>query len=242
MKYKLLCCEVFLRMACLAISNTSNIIDPEFMNLGAHESPDVLNKVLQNRINEIDKENKYDAILLGYGLCGNSTVGLTARSIPLVIPRAHDCCTIFLGSREKFLEYFKDNLSSSWGSAGYMERDSGYLRDTDTGKLLGLDREYSNLVEQYGEENAEFIWQTLHPQHESNELIYIDVPEITHLGYLDKMKTLAAEQEKNLRVLDGDMRLIRRLIDGDWNEEEYLIVKPGETIKAVYDHEKIMSV
>ena len=46
-------------------------------------------------------ESKYEAILLGYGLCSNGLVGLTARSIPLVIP-VHDCITLFLGSKEQY--------------------------------------------------------------------------------------------------------------------------------------------
>ena len=41
----------------------------------------------------------YEAILLGYARCNDGLVGVTARDIPLVIPRAHDCITFFFGSR-----------------------------------------------------------------------------------------------------------------------------------------------
>ncbi|NLC67792.1 MAG: DUF1638 domain-containing protein, partial [Clostridiaceae bacterium] len=174
MRFKLICCEVFMRMACLAIAKSPNIIDPEFTELGAHEAPGKLREDIQKRINEADKPGIYDAILLGYGLCGNGTAGLKAQNTPLVIPRAHDCCTIFLGSKEKFLEYFKDNLSAQWSSLGYMERGRDYLRNTETGKLLGLDKDYDQLIEKYGEENAKYIWDTLHPESHDNELIYIE--------------------------------------------------------------------
>lgn len=242
MRFKLICCEVFLREACIAIAGSANTVDPEFTPKGAHEQSDYLRRLIQSKIDAVEQEGGYDAILLGFGLCGNSTAGIKARSIPVVIPRAHDCCTIFLGSKEKFVEYFKDNLSAEWSSAGYMERGDSYIRETDTGKLLGLDKSYEDLVEQYGEENAQYLWETLHPDFHGNELIFIQIPETAHLGYLEKLKTLADEQGKGVRVLDGDMRLIRGLINGDWNEKEYLVVPPGKEINPVYDQEKIIEV
>ena len=225
MKYKLISCEVFMRMACLAVSNTPHVIDLDFTKLGAHEDSASLN-----------------AILLGYGLCGNSIEGLKARSTPLIVPRAHDCCTIFLGSKQKFLENFGDNLSSQWSSVGYMERSTDYLRDTDTGKFMGLDKDYEQLVEQYGEENAKYVWETLHPKSTSNEMIFIDVPELNHPGFLDKMRSLAAEENKTLKIIDGDMRIINGLLFGEWNDLDYLYVPPGMQIKALYDQEKVISV
>ncbi|MGI6778945.1 MAG: DUF1638 domain-containing protein [Acetivibrionales bacterium] len=240
MNYKLICCEVFMRMACLAIAHTPHIIDPEFTELGAHEDPEKLRDDLQKRVDKADACGKYDAILLGYGLCGNGTVGIKAGTVPLVIPRAHDCCTIFLGSKDKFIEYFKDNLSSEWSSVGYMERGSDYLRDTDTGKLLGMDKDFEQLVEQYGEENAEFIWETLHPKPNNNEIIFIEVPELAHLGYLSRIKSLAEKEGKTLQVFKGDMALINGLIQGNWNDRDYLIVSPGKKIKAIYDQNKVM--
>lgn len=242
MKYKLICCEVFTREVCLAIASTPNIVDPDFTPKGAHESPDYLRQTIQEKIYEVENTPGYDAILLGYGLCGNAVDGITAGSVPLVIPRAHDCCTIFLGSRKKFYEEFKDNLSAEWSSAGYMERGEGYLRTTDTGKFLGLDQSYNDLVEKYGEENAVFIWETLHPQPLHKEMIFIDIPQFSSLGYKEALKSVADEQGRELKVLQGDMRLIEHLISGNWDENEFLIVPPGKKIIPCYDFDTIMTV
>ena len=230
-----------MRLACSSIAQSPHIVDPEFTKLGAHESPETLRKQIQDKIDEAGKKEGYDAVLLGYGLCGNAALGLRAGSIPLVIPRAHDCCTIFLGGKSRFIELFKDNLSAEWSSAGYMERSESYLRETDTGRMLGLDKSYDELVEQYGEENARYIWETIHPEPHGKELIFIEIPETSHLGYLHRMEELAGEEGKQVRVLDGDMRLIRNLVCGDWNTEDFLVVPPGCKIRAVYDHEKIIT-
>lgn len=241
MKFKLISCEVFMRLACLSIADSPHTIDPEYTPLKGHEAPDALRQQLQQIIDDAEGKD-YDAVLLCMGLCGNAAAGVIARSIPIIVPRAHDCCTIFIGSREKFLDNFKDNLSSEWGAQGYMERSIEYIKETDTGKMLGWDKDYQDLVEQYGEENAEFLWETLHPKVHSDEMIYIEIPETAALGYADKMRKTAEESGKTLRILEGDSRLIKSLLHGNWNNEEYLIVKPGQMIKAVYDHEKVLDV
>jgi hypothetical protein len=241
MKYKIISCNVFTRSVCMEISRTPHVVDSDFTELGAHENADNLREIIQKKIDNAEGKG-YDAILLGYGLCGNSTAGIAARSIPIVIPRAHDCCTIFMGSREKFLEAFKDNMSAQWSSIGYMERGESYLRDTDTGKLLGVDKEFEEYVTMYGEENARYIWETIHPQDENTELIYIDTPGLESLGYLEKFKEKAKVQGKTVRVLKGDMRLIRKLIRGDWSEDDFLVVPPGKKIKAIYDQKKIFCI
>lgn len=242
MRYKLICCDVFTREVCLAIAQSRNIVDPEFTPKGAHENPKNLQRLLQQKIDQAEKEGIYDAILLGFGLCGNSTAGLKSGTVPLVIPRAHDCCTIFLGSKHKFLEYFKDNLSAEWSSTGYMERGESYLRGTDTGRLLGIDNTYQDLVEKYGEENALFIWETLHPKKETNEIIYIEIPETAGLGYYENIKKMAKKEGKSVKLINGDMKILRGLLEGNWNEEDYLVVPPGKSIKPLYDWETIMTI
>ena len=78
---------------------------------------------LQAAIDEAEAQaEKYDAIALGYGLCGNGLAGLEARSVPLVLPRAHDCITLLMGSRARFESYFQDHPGVYYRSAGWVER------------------------------------------------------------------------------------------------------------------------
>lgn len=242
MKYKLIGCEVFLREACLSIATSPHTIDPEFTPKGAHDLSSHLKEVLQSKIDETEEKGIYDAILLGYGLCGNGIIGLKSKKIPLVIPRAHDCCTIFLGSRSKFLTYFQDNLSAEWSTVGYMERGENYTREADTTKMLGLDMEYSELVKQYGEDNAQYLWETLHPKTHNDELIYIDVPETSNPVFLEKLREVASKQGKTVRVLPGDIKMIKGLLWGNWDNEDFLVVPPGHEVKGVYDQDKVITI
>ena len=241
MRCKLICCEIFVREACLAIAMSPHTVDPEFTPKGAHDMSDYLREILQASIDKAEEKGCYDAILLGIGLCGNGIVGLKSKTIPMVVPRAHDCCTLTLGSREKFMEYFKDDLSAEWSSAGYMERGETYTKETDTTKMLGLDMEYEVFVQQYGEDNAKYLWEMLHPAPVSDEMIFIDVPETSHLNALEKLKVEADKKGKRIRILPGDMRMIRDLICGNWDDKDFLIVPPGKEIKGVYDQDRVIT-
>jgi hypothetical protein len=246
MYFKLIACDVLTREVCHCIARSPHTVDVEFTEKGAHEDSDRLRVLLQGRIDgTADRGTPYDAILLGYGLCGNATARLAARNIRLVVPRAHDCCTIYLGSRRRFKELFSDNPSRPFSSAGYMERGDSYLHDGDTGRLLGLDRSYEDYVAQYGEENAKFIMETLTLSRDGNtdnKVIYIDVPETAQEEYASICKQNAETEGRQFIRVEGSIRLIQQMIDGSWSEDEFLIVEPGQRIRAVYDWEEILRV
>lgn len=239
---KLIACEVFVRSACLAIAHSPHTVDPTFTPKAEHEQADRLRATVQNHIDAASETGVYDRILIALGLCGNGLVGIQARDVALVVPRAHDCCTLFLGSRESFLREFGDSLSASWSCVGYMERGDEYLRDSETGKTLGLEREYADLVAEYGEENADYVWQTLHPVSRQDEVIFITDPEIPDGRFRELAEREARENGLGFRPVTGNSRLIRNLIHGIWNEDEFLIVPPGGTIQGVYDHDRVVTV
>lgn len=56
----------------------------EFLEQGLHKSPDKMRPAIQEKIDEVN--NDIDYVALGYGLCGNGTLGIKAKKQPLVIP------------------------------------------------------------------------------------------------------------------------------------------------------------
>jgi hypothetical protein len=248
MTFKLIACEVFYREACACVASSPHRVDIEFTPKGAHDRSDTLRALLQSTIDAAEAgELAYDAILLLFGLCGNSTRGLAARRTRLVIPRAHDCCTIFLGSRERFREHFKDNPSLPFSAAGYMERGGASIHDASVSIIPGLGDTYATYVEQYGEENAAYIMESLtasvsHAVDGQADIrwVFIDVPELSHLGFAEKCRAEAEASGRQFVLLPGDMRLGRGLVHGHWDPAEYLVVEPGCRIGAVYDWDEIL--
>ncbi|MDW8320289.1 MAG: DUF1638 domain-containing protein [Armatimonadota bacterium] len=243
MLLKLIACEVLTREVCRYVADSPHTVDLEFTPKGAHDNADHLRTIIQSRIDEAERSvRQYEAILLGYGLCGNSTLNLTARKTRLVIPRAHDCCTLFLGSRQKFKEHFADAPSTPFSAVGYMERDGAYKRESSLNSAAGLYATLEEYIAQYGEENGRYIFETLHASikaAEGNRVVFIEQPETRHLNYLQRCCLLAQQEGKELVVLEGSGRLLRKLVYGEW-DEEFLIVEPGQRIVGVYDWDEVV--
>lgn len=245
MLLKLIACNVFMREACHCIAQSPHVIDVEFTELGEHVHPEALHDMLQQKIDAASQSVKgYDAILLLFGVCGNAGVDLQARNIQLVMPRAHDCCTILLGSRERFQQHFADNPSRPFSSAGYLERGDYYLRLDEKGEsTMRFGDAYAALVEQYGEEDAQYIWETMHPELAENgdhQVAFIELPETAHLGYAEQFRAKAEADGRVCLPLDGNLCLIKSLIFGEWAPDNFLIVPPGQRTVGVYDWTEII--
>ena len=244
MLLKLIACNVFTREACWCIARSPHVIDVQFLELGEHIHPDRLRETIQTEIDRTEESAKtYDAILMLYGLCGNAGVGLRARKTKLVLPRAHDCCTILLGSRERFKEHFEDNPSMPFSSSGYMERGEYYIRTDEGDGKIHYGDQFAALVEQHGEENARYIWEAMHPKSpggSGDQVIFIDLPETAPLGHAERFREKAGTEGKECVRLDGSIELIRKLLDGEWDPESFLIVEPGRQTVGVYDWNEIL--
>jgi hypothetical protein len=244
MYFKLIACNVFFREVCFEVSKSRHIFDIDFTEKGDHDRPDSLRQILQDKIESAEASGKpYDAILLAYGLCGNALSGISARKTRIVIPRAHDCCTIFLGSREKFRTYFADNPSRPFSSTGYMERGDSYKQTSEVYTNIGLNKTYEEYVALYGEENARYLMETLSPAKETGkeeEIFFIEMPETAFLGFKEKCRREAEEEGKQFISVEGDTRLIRSLVHADWTEEDFLILEAGKKITPLYDWDEVI--
>jgi len=242
MKFKLIACEVLTREIGYCTAHSPHTIDIEFTNKDAHDNADNLRALISEKIRIADNED-YDAILLGIGLCGNSTAGIKAGRTKIIIPRAHDCCTIFLGSRHKFQKLFQDRPSTPFTSTGYMERGSSLMHDSsEFAKQAGLKQSLQEYIEIYGEESAKYLWETLHQNTEdqNSDIVYIEIPELEHLGFAEKARNWAEENSKNFLYTKGSIDIVKKLLSGNWNNDEFLTVNPGEKIDPVYDWDKII--
>lgn len=243
MRLNVIACNVFMREVCQAVAESPQVIDLEFTELGDHIHSETLRAKLQARIDAAEASCKgYDAIVLLFGVCGNATVGLQARKIPLVIPRAHDCCTILLGSTEAFRTHFSDNPSRPFSSSGYLERGDYFMRVEDGENRMHYGDAYAAHVEQFGEENAKYIWETMHPAHVEldNKAVFIEIPETAGLGHAAQFKKRVEAEGRECVVLPGNLEIIRKLVSGDWDPGIFLKVGPGETVKGVYDWTEVI--
>jgi len=206
-------------------ARSKNIIDIVFMPQGLHETPDVLRTEVQKALERTgDAQGQpYDASLLGYGLCSNGIVGLSAE-IPIVVPRGHDCITLLLGSKEKYQEYFDSHRGVYWYSPGWIEIGSQPSKQRYE-KLLA---EYT---EKYGGDNAEYLMETEQKwMKEYNWATYIDWGLTGSEEYKKYTKNCAEFLGWNYDELRGEPSLMQKLLDGRWDRDKFLVVDPGRKI------------
>ncbi len=240
MRIKLIACEILYRECCAAAARSPNMVDVEFLPKGLHDiGREGMNARLAEAVESVDP-SQYDAIALGYGLCSHGIMGLAARGIPLVVARAHDCITLLLGSKERYQEYFESHPGVYYKSSGWIERGAGLEQlDPDSwADRLGAELSFDELVARYGEDNARYLAEQLGDltRHYSG-LTYIEMGIEPDGRFEAQTRQEAAERAWKFEKLRGDMALIQALVDGSWDEERFLVVRPGERIVPSFDEQ-----
>jgi hypothetical protein len=238
MKFRCITCEVLARPVYLCAAYSSHIIDVEILPKGLHNTPNKLRAYLQDRIDAVQNQ-EYDAVVFGYGLCGKGIDGLEARDTPLVIPRAHDCITIFLGSRVRYQEQFEKTPGTYWYTQDYVERDDGKGGSLAMGTSLQVDIDsvYQSYVEKYGRENADYLMEVMGAwrQHYSRA-VYIDMGVGDGRKIEESAREQAARRGWEFERMEGSLVLVKRLLEGNWEEnDDFLVVPPGERVVMTND-------
>ena len=186
---------------------------------------------------------KYDAVLLGYGLCGQATLGLTARDTRLVIPRAHDCITLFLGSRQRYNEQFKGCPGTYWYMLDYVERRSSASTALSLGSAVDddMDSVYDEYVQKYGQDNADYLMEVMGAWKEHYQrAVLIDMGVGDSSAVEASTRGEAARRGWTFESWIGDMVLVRKLLFGEW-DADFLILKPGQQIAMSYGPEVMIA-
>lgn len=231
MYIKVLGCNVLRRELYLAAACSRNKVDLEFLVKGLHDmGAPLMQARMQEAIDAIGDD--YDAIALGYGLCNNGLMNVEARRRPLVIPRAHDCITMFLGSRHRYRTEFDNEPGTYFKTSGWIERTESPddINQLSIQRQTGMDKSYEELVAKYGEENAAFLYETLIDNTRNyKRYAYIAMGIGPDDKWEEETRVEADRRGWQFEKLTGDMRLIQKLVDGDW-DDDFLYVPVGHKI------------
>ncbi len=237
MRLYAIACDVLARPVYLCAARSPHVVDIRLFERGLHNEPKSLRDQLQEAID--DAPASAEAIVLGYGLCGGATAGIEARGVPVILPRAHDCITLFLGARERYLEEH-GKVATYWYVADQLERNDGYRpsvgglavgSDTDA----GIEEVRAEYVAKYGEDNADYLMEVM-----GGWRTHYGRAAFVAMGVTDEATSEGAARDEADRRgwaferIEGNLVLLRRLIDGDWNED-VLVLQPGERLAMSYD-------
>jgi hypothetical protein len=222
-RLKLISCEVLYREMCAAVARSPHQVDLEFLPKGLHDlGGPAMRARLQKAADRVDA-TQYEAVLLGYALCGNGVAGLVSRNLPLVIPRAHDCIALLMGGRDRYRIYFENHPGVFFRSTGWLERG----QDLDQAALL---------IARYGEDNGRYLFEQFNGyQRNYRQLAYIATGLESDGGFEQQARAEAAHRGWQFETIRGDLHLLERLVAVDWHEADFLVVPPGWRVKPTYD-------
>lgn len=242
MHFKVIACNVLRRELYACAARSPHLVEVVLLPQGLHQQPAVLRQEVQRAIDAplitrvrtqynccgflAAADQPYDAILLGYALCSNGAAGVVARECPVVIPRAHDCISLLLGSSARYQEYFDAHPGTYWYSCGWIE----------TCLMPGKERYEQTLAEytrKYGEDNARYLMEMEADWYRNyRRAAYIDWGFPGQAQDKAYTRQCAADLRWEYDELTGEPGLLQRLVDGNWSDAEFLVLKPGQRSEA----------
>jgi hypothetical protein len=245
MRLQLITCDMLmLPVEHIAAMSAHEVVISD-LSASLHVDPLPLRDRIQEEIDRVEAADpEADAILLGYGLCGGATAGLTARTKPLVLPRAHDCVTIFLGSRERYEREHAATPGTYWFTEDNVKRGDalkGWLVG-DAARADEVNRTYQEYIEKYGQENADYLMEALGEWQSHYERgAFLETGLATDTEALDHAREESQFRGWRFERVMSDLTLMERLLGGEW-DDEFLVVQPGEQLVMSYDDGVIKSV
>ena len=206
-------------IACQTVGEELKTILPadyemELLDYALHNVPKNLHIQLQAAIDRTPSD--FDTILIGYGMCANAIIGIKSRSFKLVIPKADDCITIFLGSKKEYIKQIKSEPGTFYLTKGWIE--------------CGEDpyTEYCAMREKYGEEKAYRITKRYIENY--TRLALITSEKFDSEAYRKYAKMVADHFDLNYEEILGSSKFLDDFIHGNW-EKEFVIVPPGQEVE-----------
>ncbi|MDO8541182.1 MAG: DUF1638 domain-containing protein [Opitutaceae bacterium] len=202
----------------------AHIVRCETFEMGLHDRPSELRSTLAGAITRAEADPAVECVVLVYGLCGLALVDLAPRRCPIVVPRAHDCITLLLGSKERYAACMREEPGTYWYSPGWNhgQRVPGPEREAT------WRREYT---EKYGADDAEALLEVERETFAQHSCAgYVDLGLAGNAADRDYAERCARLLGWRFQLHAGDPALLRDLVEGRWDEARFLIVKPGERI------------
>lgn len=233
MSIALLACSVFEKEIALLTGHATHIVETRFFEMGLHDNPARMREILQGQLAEIDTRNDIEAVVLAYGLCGRGTAGLQPKRHKLVIPRAHDCITVFMGSKERYAEH-------QHVCPGCYYYTPGWNRNRRVPGPERLESLRTELAKKFEPDDVDFLVETERQQWALHgHAAYLDLGTDDAEPEADYAKRCAEWLGWKFDRLRGDPALLHDLLWCNWDNERFQIIQPGERLGHAPD-ESIM--
>jgi len=192
---------------------------------GLHKEPLRLQREVQSAIDRAEALPHVEAIVLVYGLCSRGVENLRHARCPLIMARAHDCVTLFLGSKERYAAYAREHPGTYWYTPGWIKTGTqpgpdraGYLRASYAGKFEADDIDYLVDMDRQG-----LVHYT--------RAAYVDLAVGETTQGIAYTRHCAECLGWSCEEVPGDASLLHDLLAASWDEARFLVVPPHYLIR-----------
>jgi hypothetical protein len=139
----------------------------------------------------------------------------------LVIPRAHDCITVFMGSKEAYAEHHRRCPTCYYYTPGWNRA----RRVPGPERLQSLRAE---LAAKFDPEDVEFLIQTERDQWAMHDTAtYLDLGTDDARAEAEYARNCAGWLGWKFEHLRGDPALLKDLLWGNWDDKRFQMIEPG---------------
>ncbi|HWR37945.1 MAG TPA: DUF1638 domain-containing protein [Patescibacteria group bacterium] len=211
MRTVILACQTLQDELKLAIQRTGCEYPVLYVESGLHNTPELLHKRIQE---EVDRLDNVDLILLVFGYCGNSLLGIRSQQAKMVIARVDDCIPLLLGSAEERRQISKE-MGTYFITKGWLDYENNIIR------------EYRRCVERYGEGRAARVMKIMLGHYQ--RFLLIDTGAYPVETIAEQVKDFAEKMGMSHEIYNGSTRLLEKLLIGPW-DDEFIVLEPGEEL------------
>jgi Protein of unknown function (DUF1638) len=213
----IIACEV-MREELLGIS-TDQPIQFQFVSMGLHRWPERLKEELTRVLAE-DIPPGTTAIVLGFGLCGGALAGLRAPSVPLIIPRVHDCIPLLIGSNPAYQQELEHEKGTYFLSGGWLEGERTLMT------------EYRRVRDRQGEVKARKVMATMLDSY--RRILFIRTGHPRQEQRLAEARELSTLLDLPLEIRDSSSHWLEQLVSSPWDTDKFIVIKPTGEIREEY--------
>lgn len=220
-KLALLACKVFEDEIALHARGATHIVETRFFEIALHDRPEQLRAMLQANLDDLDARTDIEAVVLAYGLCGRGTTGLRPLRHQLVIPRAHDCITVFMGSKEAYADHQRRCPSCYYYTPGWNR-----ARRVPGPEMMEKLR--TDLAARFEADDVEYLLESQREQLSMHDTAsYLDLGTADAPSEADYARHCAKWLGWKFEHLPGDPSLLKDLLWGRWDDQRFQLIEPG---------------
>ncbi len=186
-----------------------------YLDQGLHRTPDKMAALIQEQIDHA--ASSAQRVVLGYGLCSNGIVGVVARQQGLLVPRSHDCISLFMGSLGAYRKAFEERPGTYYLTPGWVREGKDPLSIVEEDYMRRFDRETA-------------MWVMTEELKHYTHIVLIK----TGVEDLRKPRERAVENArifgKEYEEIQGSLDYIRKLVLGPYGAEDFFYINPSQSV------------